>query len=155
VISSQILSKQVIKWKSTLLPSAMACVQTLWSVVTWRRLIWNAASGTCLTHNITATLTCSVSKPCYSLFDIYIQWQCVQIMDGTNCPDSSLDFIALMMEAVRTSETSLKFNATTRRYIPDDSKLQNFRQFVFSSVFKCACKRNNSKYVPTTTSSFT
>jgi hypothetical protein len=29
--------------------------------------------------------------------------------------------IALMMEAVRTSETSVNFNVTTRRYIPEDS----------------------------------
>jgi hypothetical protein len=36
--------------------------------------------------------------------------------------------IALMMEAVRTSETSLNFNVTTRRYIPDDSKLQTRRR---------------------------
>jgi hypothetical protein len=27
------------------------------------------------------------------------------------------------MEAVRTSETSVNFNVTTRRYIPEDSKL--------------------------------
>jgi hypothetical protein len=31
--------------------------------------------------------------------------------------------IALMMEAVRTSETSVNFNLTTRCYIPEDSKL--------------------------------
>jgi hypothetical protein len=29
---------------------------------------------------------------------------------------------ALMMEAVRTSETSVNFNLTTLRYIPEDSK---------------------------------
>jgi hypothetical protein len=29
-----------------------------------------------------------------------------------------------MMEEVRTSETSVNFNVTTRRYIPEDSKLQ-------------------------------
>jgi hypothetical protein len=28
-----------------------------------------------------------------------------------------------MLEAVRTSETSVNFNVTTRRYIPEDSKL--------------------------------
>jgi hypothetical protein len=28
----------------------------------------------------------------------------------------------LMMEAVRTSETSVNFNVTTRRYISEDSK---------------------------------
>jgi hypothetical protein len=32
-------------------------------------------------------------------------------------------FIALMMEAVHTSETSVHFNMTTRRYIPEDSNL--------------------------------
>jgi hypothetical protein len=32
-------------------------------------------------------------------------------------------FIDLMMEAVRSSETSVNFNVTTRRYIPEDSKL--------------------------------
>jgi hypothetical protein len=31
--------------------------------------------------------------------------------------------IALMMEAVHTSETSVNFNVATRRYIPEDSKL--------------------------------
>jgi hypothetical protein len=34
--------------------------------------------------------------------------------------------IALMMEAVRTSEMSVSFNVTTRRYIPEDSELQMF-----------------------------
>jgi hypothetical protein len=28
--------------------------------------------------------------------------------------------IALMMEAIHTSETSVNFNVTTRRYIPED-----------------------------------
>jgi len=37
-------------------------------------------------------------------------------------------FIALMMEAVRTSETSVNFNVTTRRYIPEDSKLHTRRR---------------------------
>jgi hypothetical protein len=32
--------------------------------------------------------------------------------------------IALMMEAVRTFETSVNFNMTTRRYIPENPKLQ-------------------------------
>jgi hypothetical protein len=34
------------------------------------------------------------------------------------------NLIALMMETVRTSETSVNFNVTTRRYIPGDSKLE-------------------------------
>jgi len=33
-----------------------------------------------------------------------------------------------MMEAVRTSEKSVIFNATTRHYIPDDSKLHTRRR---------------------------
>jgi hypothetical protein len=37
--------------------------------------------------------------------------------------------IALMIEAVRTSETSAKFNVTTRRYIPEDSKLYKYNNF--------------------------
>jgi hypothetical protein len=36
--------------------------------------------------------------------------------------DDSLIFIVLMMEAIRTSETSVYFK-TTRCYIPEDSKL--------------------------------
>jgi hypothetical protein len=35
-------------------------------------------------------------------------------------------YIALLMEAVRTSETSVYFNVTARRYIPEDSKLKTF-----------------------------
>jgi hypothetical protein len=35
---------------------------------------------------------------------------------------------AMMMEAVRTSETSVHFNVTTRRYIPEDSKLHTRRR---------------------------
>jgi hypothetical protein len=38
--------------------------------------------------------------------------------------------IALMMEAVRTSETSVNFNVTTRRYIAEDSKLHRFKYFI-------------------------
>jgi hypothetical protein len=34
------------------------------------------------------------------------------------------EMIVFMMEAVRTSETSVHFNLTTRSYIPEDSKLQ-------------------------------
>jgi hypothetical protein len=36
--------------------------------------------------------------------------------------------IALMMEAVRTSETSVNIIVTTRRYIPEDSKLHAHRR---------------------------
>jgi hypothetical protein len=45
--------------------------------------------------------------------------------DVAPCSHVEVDrrYIALMMEAVRTSETSVNFNETTRRYIPEDSKL--------------------------------
>jgi hypothetical protein len=48
--------------------------------------------------------------------------------DVAPCSHVEVDrrFIALMMEAVRTSETSVNFNVTTRRYISEDSKLRNF-----------------------------
>jgi len=36
--------------------------------------------------------------------------------------------IALMMKAVRTSETSVIINLTTQRYIPEDSKLHTRRR---------------------------
>jgi hypothetical protein len=36
--------------------------------------------------------------------------------------------IALMMEALRSSETSVNLNVTSRRYIPEDSKLANRRR---------------------------
>jgi hypothetical protein len=38
--------------------------------------------------------------------------------------------IALMMEAVRTSEVSVNFNVTTRRYISEDPKLQTKSQYI-------------------------
>jgi hypothetical protein len=42
--------------------------------------------------------------------------------------------IALMMEAVRTSETSVNFIVTTRRYIPEDSIHAHRRENLKSSV---------------------
>jgi hypothetical protein len=36
--------------------------------------------------------------------------------------------IALMMEAESNSETSVNFNVTTRRFIPEDSKLHSRRR---------------------------
>jgi hypothetical protein len=38
------------------------------------------------------------------------------------------EIIALVMEAVRTSETLVNFNMTTRRYIPEDSKVHTRRR---------------------------
>jgi hypothetical protein len=40
-------------------------------------------------------------------------------------------FIALVMEAVRTSETSASVYQTTRRNIPEDSHLHEFWRFEF------------------------
>jgi hypothetical protein len=46
--------------------------------------------------------------------------------------------IAPMMEAVRTSESSVNFNVTIWGYIPDDSKLNNFVFQIFPFFFlKC------------------
>jgi hypothetical protein len=48
--------------------------------------------------------------------------------------------LVMMMEVVRTSETSAKFNVTTQRYIPEDSKLhthhrENLKSHILSPVF--------------------
>jgi hypothetical protein len=45
--------------------------------------------------------------------------------DVAPCSHVEVDhrYIALIIAAVRTSETSVKFNVTTRHYIPEDSKL--------------------------------
>jgi hypothetical protein len=48
--------------------------------------------------------------------------------------DVSTDkFIALMMEAARTSETSVDFQLKTRQYIPEDSELHTRRRENFKS----------------------
>jgi hypothetical protein len=58
---------------------------------------------------------------------------------------------ALMMEAVRTSNTSVHFNVTTRRYIPENYKFKK----VFNIDSNNACIKQsfvahsvNQKYVP-------
>jgi hypothetical protein len=43
---------------------------------------------------------------------------------------SLVEFISLMMEAVRTSETSVYSNETTRRYVPEGSHLNI--KFIFT-----------------------
>jgi hypothetical protein len=51
---------------------------------------------------------------------------------GAYCLCHQVDsIIALMMKAVHTSETSVNFNVTTRRYILEDSKLMtnSFERF--------------------------
>jgi hypothetical protein len=44
-------------------------------------------------------------------------------------------FIALMMKAVRTSETSAHFNVIKRRYIPEDCKLRVLIYPVYMQIF--------------------
>jgi hypothetical protein len=47
------------------------------------------------------------------------------LTDVSEVPTSFIMMIiALMMEAERTSETSVQFNVTTRLYIPEGFKLQ-------------------------------
>jgi hypothetical protein len=45
--------------------------------------------------------------------------------------------VAMMIEEVRTSETSVNFNVATRRYIPEDSKLHlyNFLFNIFGAKY--------------------
>jgi hypothetical protein len=42
--------------------------------------------------------------------------------------------IALIMDVVRTSETSVYFNETIRRYMPGGCNLQNFKQFIVQNT---------------------
>jgi hypothetical protein len=46
----------------------------------------------------------------------------LKLIDVSEVHTASI-IIALMMEGVRTSETLVNFNVTTRRYIPEGSKL--------------------------------
>jgi hypothetical protein len=58
----------------------------------------------------------------FSLVDIIHQRWKNNIKIKNNC-----DF-AMMMKAGRTCETSVHFNVTTRRYVPEDSKLNTRRR---------------------------
>jgi hypothetical protein len=49
-------------------------------------------------------------------------------MSVSSTKDGIVDKIALMLEAVRTSEMSVYFNKTTRRYIPDGCYLHTRRR---------------------------
>jgi hypothetical protein len=51
-----------------------------------------------------------------------------------------------MMEAVRTSETSVNFNVTTRHYIPEDSKLHKQSFVSVHSFHKAAYKFKDLHY---------
>jgi hypothetical protein len=51
------------------------------------------------------------------------------------------------MKVVHTSETSIHFNVTTRRYIPEDSKLrsrprENLKSRIFHDTFQTRDLRN-------------
>jgi hypothetical protein len=59
-----------------------------------------------------------VVAPC-SLVEIYRRFR------GPCCDDEG---IALMMEAARSSETSVNFYQTTRRYNPEDNHLRTNRR---------------------------
>jgi hypothetical protein len=62
-----------------------------------------------------------------------------------NVAPRSLADHALMMEAVHTSETSVNFNVTTRRYIPEDPKLY-YNKFLTSG-----CPVSRTGYIDTDT----
>jgi hypothetical protein len=47
---------------------------------------------------------------------------------------SIIIIMILMMEEVRTSETSVNFNVITRRYISEDSKRQFFFSFCLYTI---------------------
>jgi hypothetical protein len=63
-----------------------------------------------------------------------VRWQCYKKLTAFwdivpyGLVEFSGRFIALMMDAVRTSETSVYFNETTRRYIPEGCHLQTRRR---------------------------
>jgi hypothetical protein len=48
-----------------------------------------------------------------------------------------------MMEAVRTSETSVYSNDTTRRYMPEDSNIQEICHFHTRQYEKFKCHRKS------------
>jgi hypothetical protein len=55
--------------------------------------------------------------------------------------------VALMMEAVRTSETSVNFNVTTRRYIPEDSELHTCRRENLKSHVRDTYRQNSRTFL--------
>jgi len=59
--------------------------------------------------------------------------------------------IALMMEALRTSETSVHFNVSTRRYTPEDTKLHTrSRENLKSHICLFICSLLNDAFSITT-----
>jgi hypothetical protein len=53
----------------------------------------------------------------------------------------------MMMEAVRTSETSVKFNVTTWRYIPEDSELHTCRRENLKSHARDTYRQNSQIFL--------
>jgi hypothetical protein len=49
---------------------------------------------------------------------------------------TTMTIIALMMEAVHTSETSVYFNETTRRYTPEGCNFELHRTYIFVREFE-------------------
>jgi hypothetical protein len=62
-------------------------------------------------------------------------------MEGTDVSEVRTAFIiSTMMETVRTSETSVHSNDTTRSYIPEDSKLHR-KKMLHIILLKCSKSR--------------
>jgi hypothetical protein len=55
-------------------------------------------------------------------------------LDTAVCSLSIIKAIALMMETVHTSETSVYFNETTQRSIPDSCHLKLFPVYSYSVI---------------------
>jgi hypothetical protein len=56
--------------------------------------------------------------------------------------------IRVVMEAVRTPETSIYFNETTRRYVPEGSDIQNtYNLFRMEGRFEIKLVKATVKYV--------
>jgi hypothetical protein len=58
---------------------------------------------------------------CFQRIILYVRFQ---VLTAANMKFRAAWDVTLIMEAVRTSETSVNCNVTTRRYIPEDSKLR-------------------------------
>jgi hypothetical protein len=96
IVSSQTF--QSTKWNPSEL--CLAGMQKMWDFRFSRRRVWNFESCGMWRRVVTLKLT-----------------------DVSEVHTASIIIIALMMEAVRTSETSVNFNVTTRRCIPEDIKI--------------------------------
>jgi hypothetical protein len=76
--------------------------------------------------NILSDVGCQVLTAANMKFEVF--WDAapcshLKLTDVSEVRTASI-IIALMIEAVRISETSVNLNVTARRYIPEDSKLR-------------------------------